>query len=212
MTVDKIDIKNVIRNTRKYWYVDGLSEIAGGLIIFFTGLTYWLVYSLENSGLKYLLLIFAQPAVIISGAYLVRLILPKIKEKLTYPRSGYLTFKKPHRNNRVRRALIAGLIAAIIGALVGMVYNELPQRFIPLFSSFFLTVFSIYIGYQVAVPRFYWTGLLILILGGVISWINPIGALPYMLLFSGMGVLWIISGWITLFLYLRNTHPLTEDS
>ncbi|MDO9088390.1 MAG: hypothetical protein Q7U53_19460 [Anaerolineaceae bacterium] len=212
MTEENININDIIRNTRRYWYVDGLAEIAGGLVIFFTGLSYWLVYSMENSAFKYLLLIIAQPVVIILGAYLVRLILPIIKEKLTYPRSGYLTFKKPDRNKRMRRALFAGLIASIIAALVGMVYNGLPQRFIPLFSSFFLTVFSIYIGYQVAVPRFYWTGLLILILGGVISWLNPTGALPYMLLFSGMGTLWIFSGLITLFHYLRNTNPLTEES
>jgi hypothetical protein len=212
MTEKNIDINEIIRNTRRYWYVDGLAEILGGLVIFFTGLSYWLVYSMEDSGLKYILLIIAQPVVIILGAYLVRIILPKIKEKLTYPRSGYLTFKKPDRNKRVRRALIAGLIAAIIAVLVGMVYNGLPQRLIPLFSSFFLTIFSIYIGYQVAVPRFYLIGLLILILGGIISWLNPNGALPYMLLFSGMGTLWIISGLITLFLYLRNTHPLMEES
>ncbi len=208
---EEIKIENIIRNTRKYWYVDGLSEIAGGLIIFFTGLTYWLVYSMEDSDLKYLLLIFAQPVVIILGASLVRKILPKIKEKLTFPRSGYFTFKRPTRNKRVRRAIIIGLFAATLSALISMVSMGLPERFIPLFSSVFLAVFSIYIGYQVAVPRFYLTGLLIFILGCTISWINPIGALPYMLLFSGMGIIWIISGLITLLLYLRKTQPQMEE-
>jgi hypothetical protein len=74
-----------------------------------------------------------------------------------------------------------------------------------------LTLFSIYIGYLVAVPRFYLTGFLILMLGSIISWINPTGALPFMLLFSGMGIIWIISGLITLFLYLRNTQPMPEQ-
>lgn len=212
MTVEKLDIESIIRNTRKYWYIDGLSEIAGGLVIFLTGLTYWLVFSMEDSSMKSFLLIFAQPLVIILGASQVRKILPQIKEKLTYPRSGYLTFKKPNRSMRVKRALFAGLIAGVIGGLVAMVYSGLPPRFIPLFSSFFLTLFSIYIGYQVAVPRFYWIGLLILLLGGIISWINPSGALPFTLLFSGMGIIWIISGLITLFLYLRNTQPLPEES
>lgn len=212
MSEELVNIDAIIRNTRKYWYVDGLSEISGGLIIFFTGLTYWLVYSMQDSSLKFLLLIFAQPVVIILGASLVRKILPKIKEKLTYPRSGYLTFKRPTRSKRVRRAIIIGLFAATISAVISMVSMGLPERFIPLFSSVFLTIFSIYIGYQVAVPRFYWTGLLILLLGGIISWINPSGPLPYMLLFSGMGVIWIMSGLITLIIYLRNTHPIPEES
>jgi len=29
---EQIKIENIFRNTRKYWYVDGLSEIAGGRI------------------------------------------------------------------------------------------------------------------------------------------------------------------------------------
>ncbi len=212
MTIEKLDIENIIRNTRKYWYIDGLSEIAGGLVIFLTGLTYWLVYSMADSSSKNFLLILVPPVVILLGASQVRKYLPQIKEKLTYPRSGYLTFKKPNQNIRVKRAVFAGLISAVIGALVVMILNGLPQRFIPLFSSFFLTLFSVYIGYQVAVPRFYWTGFLIFMLGGIISWINPTGGLPYMLLFSGMGIIWIISGLITLILYLRNTDPLPEQS
>ena len=211
MTIEKTDIENIIRNTRKYWYVDGLSEIAGGLVIFLTGLTYWLVYGMADSSTKNFLLILAPPAVILLGASQVRKILPQLKEKLTYPRSGYLTFKKPNRTIRVKRAVFAGLLSAIISATAVMVLNGLPQRFIPLFSSFLLTLFSIYIGYQVAVPRFYLTGFLILMLGSIISWINPTGALPFMLLFSGMGIIWIISGLITLFLYLRNTQPMPEQ-
>ncbi|MDX9849912.1 MAG: hypothetical protein RBT01_05360 [Anaerolineaceae bacterium] len=211
MTIEKTDIENIIRNTRKYWYVDGLSEIAGGLVIFLTGLTYWLIYGMADSSTKNFLLILAPPAVILLGASQVRKILPQLKEKLTYPRSGYLTFKKPNRTIRVKRAVFAGLLSAIISATAVMVLNGLPQRFIPLFSSFLLTLFSIYIGYQVAVPRFYLTGFLILMLGSIISWINPTGALPFMLLFSGMGIIWIISGLITLFLYLRNTQPMPEQ-
>lgn len=211
MTIEKLDIEKIIRNTRKYWYVDGLSEIAGGLVIFLTGLTYWLVYSMAESSAKNFLLILAPPVVILLGASQVRKILPQLKEKLTYPRSGYLTFKKPNRNIRMKRAVFAGLIAATISASVVMALYGLPQRFIPLFSSFLLTLFSIYIGYQVAVPRFYWIALLILLLGGIISWINPPGALPFTLLFSGMGIIWMISGLITLFLYLRNTQPIPEQ-
>ena len=52
MSEEIVKIESIIRNTRKYWYVDGLSEIAGGLIIFSAGLTYWLVSTLENIGIK----------------------------------------------------------------------------------------------------------------------------------------------------------------
>lgn len=211
MSEEIVKIESIIRNTRKYWYIDGLSEIAGGLIIFSAGLTYWLVSTLENTGIKAILLMVAQPAVIIIGSLIAQRILPKIKERLTYPRTGYLTFRKPPRNRRFKRALFIGLIGGLVGALVTMISSTLPDSYLPLLSSVFLLIFSIYIAYQTAVPRFYLVGLLMVLLGAAISFLPFENALPYTLFFCGIGIIWIISGVITLILYLRKTSPQTEE-
>ncbi len=208
---EQIKIENIFRNTRKYWYVDGLSEIAGGLIIFAAGLTYWLVSTIENTNIKAILLMVAQPAVIIIGSLIVQRILPKIKERLTYPRTGYLTFRKPPRNRRFKRALVVGMVAGLVGALVTMLSNRLPDNYLPLLSSVFLLIFSIYIAYQTAVPRFYIIGFLMVLLGAVISFIPFGNALPYTLFFCGVGIVWIISGVITLIGYLKKTSPQMEE-
>jgi|LADL02.1.fsa_nt_gi MFS family permease len=212
MTEENINIDGIIRNTRRYWYVDGLTEIAGGLVIFLTGLSYWLVASMQNNGVKYILLILAQPAVIIIGSYLARKIVPIIKAKLTYPRTGYLVFRKPMKKRRFQRFFFVGLTAAIISALAAMFSSTLPDRLLPFLSSIFLAIFSLYLGYQNAVPRFYWIGLILLILGSAISFLNPQGPLPYVMLFSGMGIVWVLSGAITLTLYLHKTRPIMEES
>jgi len=208
---EKIKIENIIRNTRKYWYVDGLSEIAGGLIIFFAGLTYWFVAQMDNTAYKFVLLTLAQPAVIILGSWLAQKILPLIKERVTYPRTGYLVFRKPVKKRRFHRILYVGLIAAVVGALVTMISSALPERFLPFLSSIFLAMVSIYIGYHTAVRRFYRIGLVMLGFGAFLSYLNFSGPLPYTLLFSGTGLIWIISGIITLILYLRKTQPLAEE-
>lgn len=208
---EQIKIENIIRNTRKYWYIDGLSEIAGGLILFAAGLTYWLVSTLESTNIKAMLLMLAQPAVIIIGSLIVQKYLPKIKERLTYPRTGYLTFRKPPRNRRVKRALIVGLIAGLVGALITMLSSKLPENFLPLLSSVFLLIFSIYIAYQTAVPRFYVIGILMVLLGAAISFMPFENVLPYTLFFCGIGIIWIISGVVTLVGYLHKTSPKLED-
>lgn len=208
---EQLKIENIIRNTRKYWYVDGLSEIAGGLIIFITGLTYWLVSTLESTNLKAILLMIAQPAVIVIGSLIVQKYLPIIKEKVTYPRTGYLTFRRPPRSRRVKRALIVGLVAGLVGALVTMVSSKLPDNYLPLLSSVFLFIFSIYIAYQTAVSRFYVIGILMVLLGAAISFLPFENVLPYTLFFSGIGIIWIISGVITLIGYLKKTSPQTEE-
>jgi len=209
---EQIKIENIIRNTRRYWYIDGLSEIAGGAIIFLAGLSYYLVSTMKNSSIKYLLLVIVQPIVIIGGSILVRKILPPIKEKLTYPRTGYLTFRRPARNSRWKRIFLVALVAAVISVLVTLVSNAIPERLIPFIYSIFLMIFSIYLGYQNAVPRFYWVGLIILLLGAGISYLFPNGSLPYMYLFTGIGLIWIFSGLITLILYIRKTKPIVEES
>ncbi len=211
MTEELIKIESIIRNTRRYWYVDGLSEIAGGLIIFFSGIAYWVVAQMPNSNYKFFLLTMAQPAIIILGSWLAQKILPKIKEQLTYPRSGYLVFRKPVKKRRFKRLILVGLIAAVVGALVTMVSTALPERYLPFLTSIFLAMASIYIGYQTSVHRFYWVGLALLIWGAFVSYMNFSNPLPYTLVFSGMGMIWIISGVITLILYLRNTQPLAEE-
>lgn len=208
---EELKIENIIRNTRKYWYVDGLSEIAGGLIIFAAGLTYWLVSTLEDTSIKFILLMVAQPAVIIVGSLLVQKILPRIKERLTYPRTGYLTFRKPPKKRRFKRILVVGLLAVVVSALVTMISSALPTQYLPLLSSVFLTIFSIYIAYQTAVPRFYGIAFLMLLLGAAISFINPGKTLPYTLFFCGIGIIWIISGVITLIGYLNKTSPQMEE-
>ncbi len=208
---EQVKIENIIRNTRKYWYVDGLSEIATGLVIFATGLTYWLVSTLESTNIKALLLALTQPAVIIIGTLIVQKYLPKIKERITYPRTGYITFRKPPRNRRLKHALKFGMVAGLVAALVGMVSSRLPANYLPLLSSVFLLIFSIYLAYQTAVPRFYVIGFLMVLLGAVISFVPFGNALPYTLFFCGVGIIWIISGVITLIGYLKKTSPQLED-
>lgn len=209
---EQIKIENIIRNTRRYWYIDGLSEIAGGLIIFLGGFSYYLVSIMNNSALKYILLTVLQPVIIIGGSLLARKILPLIKERLTYPRTGYLTFKRPARNNRWKRIFLVVSVAVATSVLVTFITDALPERLLPFITSCFLMIFSVYLGYQNAVPRFYWTGLFMLLLGAWIAYLNLSGPLPYMYLFTGTGLIWIFSGLVTLILYIRKTRPIVEES
>lgn len=209
---EQIKIENIIRNTRRYWYIDGLSEITGGIIISLGGFSYYLVSIMKNSPIKFLLLIVVQPVIIIGGSLLARKILPLIKERLTYPRTGYLTFKRPARNNRWKRIFMVVSVAVAISVLVTFITNALPERLLPFITACFLMIFSAYLGYQNAVPRFYWAGLFILLLGAGIAYLNPTGPLPYMYLFTGTGLIWVFSGLITLILYIRKTKPIAEES
>jgi tetrahydromethanopterin S-methyltransferase subunit G len=206
MNQENLNINEIMRNTRKYWYVDGLSEIAGGVLIVMIGVTYYLSSLIPNVVIRSLMLGLGQPVVIILGSVLIGKAVKKIKETLTYPRTGYLSFRR-RKSRKISRILYGAVVGLLVGVVVGFFTSIIPDRIIPLVTSLFIAVLIIFIGYQNNVPRFYVIAVLTVGLGLVISLWYPEGVLPFVFMFVGSGFLWLISGGWTLFSYLRNTTP-----
>ena len=194
-----INIEDVMRNTRRYWFIDGLSEITGGVLIIMIALSYPLIYLLEDGTLRTLLLLIGQPALILLSAYFSRKFITKLKERFTYPRTGFVKFRAAKPNKRVQRILLVILVAGGVSIFVSFLASMIPDRFLPLISSFFIGAYSWVLGYFNGVRRFYIVAILIVILGGLISWINLGGGLPYIYLLTGIGLIWILAGGWTLF-------------
>lgn len=209
---EMININEVIRNTRRYWYVDGLSEISGGVLIALIALTYYLSYQVENIATRSLLLGFGQPAVIILGTVLARKVIAYLKEKITYPRTGYLSFKQQKGNKRVRRVLMVIILAVITSVLVTFFLKAFPDRYLPLLTAVLLGVFTLYLGYQNAVPRFFVVSVLTIVWGGFLTWFYPDFVLIFPLLFAGIGIIWIIAGLWTFIRYMQQTEPAEEKN
>ena len=106
-----IDIENVIRNTRRYWFVDGIAEISGGALISFIALSYYLTSLISNVVIKSILLGLGQPVIILLGAFAIRKIITWLKDNITYPRTGYLSYHNPPENRRVKRIIKVVFVA-----------------------------------------------------------------------------------------------------
>ena len=67
----------------------------------------------------------------------------------------------------------------------------------------------IMIGYRLGLARFYWIGVVTVLLGALTAWL-PLETMmeENALFFSLYGLLWMISGAFTLARYLRSTQPL----
>ncbi|MAT41583.1 MAG: hypothetical protein CL609_04510 [Anaerolineaceae bacterium] len=206
MNQENLNINEIMRNTKKYWYVDGLSELAGGVLIVMIGVTYYLSSLIPNVVVRSLMLGLGQPVIIIFGSVLIGKAVKKIKETLTYPRTGYLSFRR-QKSKKVSRVLFIIIFAIAVSVMVGFVASNLPDQFIPLVVGLFMSILIIFIGYQNNVPRFYLIAVLTVGLGLLISLWYPEGVLPFVFMFVGSGILWLISGGWTLFNYLRNTNP-----
>ena len=205
-----INIEDVLRNTRRYWFIDGLSEITGGVLIIIIALSYRLIFLMDDGTTRTMLLLIGQPSLILLSAYLSRKFITKLKERFIYPRTGFVKFRAAKPNKRVQRILLVVLIAGGVSIFISFMTAMIPDRYLPVISSIFIGAYSWILGYINGVRRFYIIAILIVIFGGLISWINLTGGLPYIYLLTGIGVIWVLSGGWTLIRYMSQTKPVKE--
>jgi hypothetical protein len=105
------DIRSAQQRTLAYWFVDGIPEIAGGAGIVVVGLFLYLAEAAGNDvfntlALLTMLLLFPASARVVS----------MLKERITYPRTGYVKYAKPSGQRRVVTMVISMVAAAALVA------------------------------------------------------------------------------------------------
>jgi MFS family permease len=194
-----------LTRTLRYWYIDGLSEIAGGLVVLLLGLTDLLAALVTRLPYWNWILGIGQPLLIFGAALLTRNLLPKIKEKVTYPRTGYVEYRKRTPSQKLRRILLPFLVAFLISALLGVFNQLIPDRYWPLLLAACMGLAITYLGIWLDLRRFYLEGFFCLVLGAALSWANLSDQWAAAYIFSGLGLMWVISGFIVFIRYLRST-------
>jgi hypothetical protein len=200
------NIDKIARRTYRYFYDDGLVEMALGLLFISVGL--WLVIwnGLSSSALSGLFLAVGLPLLIFGGAFIFKRVIKQLKERITYPRTGYVSYRQ-NQPDRGRWLVIgAALFLASAALLLPDSLNQMP-----VIVGSLMGIILIYMGYRVEVWRFYLIGGVAVILGFGLaqSGVEEVPALG--LLFTGSGIALLASGVITLIVYLRR-HPKPEGS
>ena len=198
------NIDKVVRRTYRYFYDDGLVEMALGLLFIAVGI--WLVIwnGLTADALSGLLLAIGLPLLIFGSAVFFKQLIKKLKERITYPRTGYVSYRE-NQPDRGRWLFIG------TAALFTLLSIFLPGSFnqMSVMVGALLGVILIYMGYRVEVRRFYLIGILSIILGFGLAQLGIDEVVALGLLFTAAGVGLLVSGAITLILYLRR-HPEPE--
>jgi hypothetical protein len=202
------NIENTIRRTRSYWYVDGLWEIGYGCLFTTMGFLFYLQAIIPDESLSANLLQYGFLVLIIALIVLINWSVRKIKEHLTYTRTGMVTYR--------REKMSAGkwLVAAITTAgsiLAGSVLYALFQvwetalEFIPLLLGLLGAAMMVFIAYSNNLRRFYLLAFISLLSGLVLSWAGITGMTLLGVYFILLGLGLVISGGVTLWNYLNQT-------
>lgn len=206
----KDSVRQNLTRPQRYWYIDGISEIAGGMVIFLIGAVNAIAALFPPGSVRILLINLVQPVLIITAALISRPIVHHFKERITYPRTGYVEYSGHGHSIRWQRFFLTFFIAFSISALVGLLGKSIPEQFWPAIIAAILALALAYLGARLGLSRFYIVAGLTFLIGALISALDLPISWPSALLFGLEGLIWIIGGMLVLVHYLKTTHPLDE--
>ena len=204
------EINETIKRTKRYWYVDGFSEIGVGLLLIVIILFNHLAGMVQQPVLQIILFVVGLPVLILLGSRGLSRVVVKLKEKYTYPRTGYVAYQGKTGSRRWKRVLLSGTLGLLVGALTSLLSGSLPIIYQQGFVTVMIACAYTYIGYSIGLKRFYWIAGTTIALGlGLI--LSGMAEMRFFLtFFIGQGLIWIISGVVALRQYFSSTQPPAE--
>ena len=202
------DIDQVVQRTRQYWFSDGIVELSVGSLFLLLGIYFYLQSTLSPGSLLLISFQIGFTFLLIGGTIISRYLVNKFKSRLTTPRTGYVSYKRTKKKQRIVFIVIICLIAVITAAL--FLTTPLSMNWVPAFTG--LIVGSIWLAsaLRVGLFRFYLHSILAYLLG-VILFLTNLEIYRSLALFYGvLGCVMILSGGFTLTNYLRE-HPTIEE-
>jgi hypothetical protein len=159
-----VDIDQVTLSAQRHWMEDGLSEIMVGLLFVMMGggllvrvaLPRWLTLDLLTSALT------AAGALGLSWGF------KRLKQRITFPRSGYVALPEPTRMRTLFMFVMFGLGGGA-SALVLSAHSVVVPAFAAIFAAIFL-----WSGIQYKQASMLWEALLTLIFAVVSTWFTSL--------------------------------------
>ncbi len=197
------DLKNPQLRALQYWLMDGVFELLVGFVFLLAAIIYYVQESTPGSLLNKVLGI-ASVILVCGVGFGGRWIIQRIKERTTYPRTGYVAYKSG-RKNKGDVVITISVMALILAFVVFTTVTDTKLiAWGPVVCGLLMGAFMVQTGYRLDLPRFYILALLGLLIGAglVVSGLRIELSLP---LFFGLnGLILLISGSLTLWKYLRS--------
>ena len=205
-------LNNTLLRSIQYRFEDGIIELVMGGIFLLAGIYFYLQAVMANSQLADVLTAsFA--LVFIGGYYLMQYSIRSLKERITFPRTGYVAYRNGS-GSRVVWIIAAFGIAVLTGGLLAFsqIKTGPEWNLLPPFSGLVIAIVLGLIGLQTALPRFYGLTGISLVLGGAFAKIGLSNNLSTAAFCGAMGVVLLVSGGAVLRHYLRQNPAPTETS
>ncbi|MBE3112001.1 MAG: hypothetical protein IMZ46_16100 [Acidobacteria bacterium] len=207
-----VDIEKIEKRTVQSFYDDGLTEISLGLIFLLLGGYFFAQAAApEGSALSSALSVLFV-LVIVSSGFLVARILRFLKRRITYPRTGYVAFKKKELSpkRRVATMIIGGIIGGSLAALYGL--SPSLKTLFPALNGILFAIAVLLFANKVGLIRFYILAAVSAVIGLAVT-AAGVGDVKGVSLYYGLfGAAVIISGLASLAIYLRKSARVEREN
>jgi hypothetical protein len=207
----KGNTSEIEQRVKRYWYVDGFGELVGGggmcliLAIYFAAGEYFGAESFFGGILQASVVL-----VLLSGMVLVRRLIVAAKQRVTYPRTGYVEYSQP------KNKVAASVLSAVVGVIMAVTFVFTVRQFNKIDGM--VAISGLVMGivlfakqvWTVRVKRFYILSAAAIIYGGVLAISGLSRGYNLGLFYALMSLSFAISGGLTLKKYLDENPLQTE--
>lgn len=196
-----------IKRTRAYWYIDGLAEMTTGALFLLFGLVYLLLSILPHSSPFGIAIRLIYPLFLLLAMWSGGKLVKNIKVRLTYPRTGFVAYRRPSRKRRMVTFGVGVLVT--LGLITLMSWLEIEAlTWFPFLDGAFLGLILLVIS--PGLPRFYMLAGISLLMGTLFTYLGIGGEMGHGAFFGCIGLILLVCGAITLRGYLRQAPPPEE--
>ena len=206
---------NAERAARRYCNVDGLAQIYVGCFFLLVPL---LNFIWQHASIAPAWLALGGLAALTCGVAVSRTVIIVIRRRLTYPRTGYVSFRPPRRGKEafgIALILIALLLISVFMALTTDWLGGLTA-----ISGLVIGGLDIHLGRMAGLQRFYFLGALSIAAGALLGLAEPtfVAFVPmegagevFAYLFGIIGAGHLMTGGTTLWQYLRDNPAPSQE-
>jgi hypothetical protein len=199
-------IQDLQKQTFRYYYQDGLVELAVGILFLVIGIDTYVISSLPTGTPLSIVAWIALPILTIAGIFGVQRIVKNLKEQHVHPRTGYIQYAaKP---NRYRWLIVAFAFFLAISVIL-LPYEWLQKGSVT--GGMILCVILASIGAQVDLKRLIWIGGSGVIFGLLFGFLPLTDNASLAATFAAVGSILVLSGSLAFRKYLAN-NPLPQEA
>ena len=203
------EIDRTMQRVRRYWFEDGLAEMAIGFVSVLVGLIFFVEALAPPGLLPDSFSAFALPIVLVVGGWIAGQLLKAAKARLTHPRTGYVAYRGATGRRRIVTAAAAFALAVLAAGLLRL--EAFSPNWLATSEGLLFAAGLLYLGHSLGLARFYLLALLSALIGAATLLGNTGDVLGSAVLFAGLGVAMVASGAWALRSYLKQTQPPTTE-